>query len=337
MDCVLHSGILLLKDSDFPVRVAVYQEEMKRLQAEIKQLSKEQEYHESLLAAPRKLMNLAAALYQALQVVSCLSPAYYFSLCDFIAVMQDSSSAVVRQLVPCMLGKADESMLPEMMNMMVLQYLVQYRPRLFKSHAAVLELLVSLALLKYNPLCSESDSLAFVSGLEDMEHPVTEVKPCCFSGSVPQTLSKLPSIPLCLEKIPSFRGLIASLCTSPIQWQEYLRFPYSTVVGGHSHFPLLQWKSILPNCFEGLGEAIEACLPCLSGRSEWTESPHTGNPEALSKYLVKFEGPIILMLPNPERDMHLRIQPLHLINQLACCVAEKNQVTTQYLHAIFSY
>ncbi|KAM6940220.1 dynein heavy chain domain-containing protein 1 [Xenentodon cancila] len=330
-DYVLQSDILVMKESDFPVRVAVYQEEMKTLQAEIKQLSKEQKQHESLLAAPHELMELAAALYQALQVVSSLSPAYYFSLPGFITVIKESFR------VSCMLGKAEESMLPEVMNMMVLQLLVQYRPRLFKNHAAVLELLVSLALLSYNPL----------SGFEDREHPVTEAKPCSVSATASQSISSshrnLPthihSDPRCLKKISSFRGRIASLCASPIQWQEYLQFPSS---GGATdpcrsqfNFSLLQWpflrKTILSNCLEGLGEAVEAFLLSLPAKTEWTESPHTGNPEALSRYLAKFEGPIILTLPNPERDMQISCRPLHLINQLAHFVAEKNEVQVKLI------
>ncbi|XP_061595557.1 dynein heavy chain domain-containing protein 1 [Cololabis saira] len=337
-DYVLQSDILLIKYLDFPVRVAGYQEEMKTLQAKIKQLSKEQEQHESLLAAPHKLIELAAALYQALQVVSSLSPAYYFPLPGFITVIKESFCLISGQLLSCMTGKADENMLLEVMNMMVLQLLVQYRPLLFKNHAAVLELLVSQAVLKYNPL----------SGVEDRERPVTEVKPHSFSGTVSQTISSphsnppthIHSDPLYLNKISSSRGLIASLCSSPIPWQEYLHFTSSSVVNtdpccSQFHFSLLQWpflwKTISLNCLDGVGEAIEAFLLSLSAKTEWAESPHTGNPDALSRYLVKFEGPIILTLPNPERGAQISSQPLHLINQLASFVANKNEVLVKLI------
>ncbi|KAM4583530.1 dynein heavy chain domain-containing protein 1 [Odontesthes bonariensis] len=349
MDCMLQSDTLLLKDSlDFFPRVVVHQEEMKKLQAEIKHLSEELEYHESLLAAPRQLMRLAVTLYQALQVVSHLSPAYYFSLHGFITVMHEAFSVKGRPLVSYSTGTAVESMLPEIMDMMVVQLLVRYRPCLFKSHFAVLRLLACLALLKHNQLCSEAERMAFLRGLEDIEHPVTEGEPCESSDTVLHPTRSLPSwIPphvhselLCLEKIPSFRGLVSSLCASPMQWQEYLHFPSSAVAGSvpcrsHSHLSLLQrallWKMVLPNCLEGLADIIYACLLCPSVKTEWTESPHTGNPEALSRYLVKYKGPIILTMPNPEEDIQITIQPLHLINQLAHCVEEKKQVQVKVI------
>ncbi|XP_072240771.1 dynein heavy chain domain-containing protein 1 [Leuresthes tenuis] len=348
MDYILQSDTLLLNDSDFLPRVVVHQEEMKKLQTEIKQLSEELDYHESLLAAPRQLMKLAVDLYQALQVVSHLSPAYYFSLHGFITAMREAFSVKGRPLVSYTTGKAVESLLPEIMNTMVLQLLEQYRPCLFKNHFAVLRLLVCLALLKHNQLCSEAERMAFLRGLEGIEHPVTKGEPCESSGTVLHPTGSLPSwIPphvhselLCLEQIPTFRGLISSLCASPMQWREYLHSPSSTVAGSvpcrsHSHLSLLQrallWKTVLPDWLAGLADIIYACLLCQSVKIEWTESPHTGNPQALSRYLVKYEGPIILTMPNPEEDVQITVQPLHLINQLAHCVAEKNEVQVKVI------
>ncbi|XP_041837723.1 dynein heavy chain domain-containing protein 1 isoform X4 [Melanotaenia boesemani] len=346
MDYILQSDNFLLKDRYFLSHVAVCQEEIKKLQTEVKQLSEELEHHDSLLAAPRQLMKLAAALYQALQAMSRLSPAYYFSLIGFITVMQEVFRVKGRLLVSDTTGKATKNMLPETMNMMVLQLLVLYRPRLFKRHAVVLKLLVSLALLKYNQLCSEAEILAFLSGFEDTEHIITEA--CSSSITISHSSGGLPSwIPphihsglLCLEKIPTFRGLIASLCASPTQWHEYLCLPSCTVVGtvpcrSHSHLSLLQrallWKTILPNSLEELADVIVASQLCLPVKTNWTDFPDTGNIEALSKYLVKYERLVILTLPNPEKDMQMSIQPLYLINQLAHCAKEKNKVQVKII------
>lgn len=49
--------------------------------------------------------------------------------------------------------------------MMVIQLLEQYRSCLFKKHFAVLKLLLSLAVLEYNRLCSEAEKLVFLRGL----------------------------------------------------------------------------------------------------------------------------------------------------------------------------
>ncbi|XP_026158699.1 dynein heavy chain domain-containing protein 1 isoform X2 [Mastacembelus armatus] len=335
LDYILQSDPSLLHDSEFLPRMAASQEAMKKLQDEIQQLSKELEFHEALVAAPRQLMRLAAALYQVLQDVSRLSSAYYFSLRAFITVMQQAFIVRSGRLVSHSNGKVLEGMVPEITNRMVAKLLAHYRPCLFKSHVAVLKLLVSTALLQHNQLCSEGERVAFLRGLQ---HTRTSS----------QSLSSRPTwIPphiyselLLLEKIPSFRGLIASLSTSPKQWQEYLQFPSSTVVGdvpcrSHAHLTLLQrallWKTMLPNCLEGLAEDLATCNFCLPGQMAGSEVPHNGNPEALSQYLVKHEGPIILAHPSPSGDKWTSIQPLYLINKLAHCVAQTKKVQVKVI------
>uniref|UniRef100_A0A3P9KH25 Si:dkey-11m19.5 n=1 Tax=Oryzias latipes TaxID=8090 RepID=A0A3P9KH25_ORYLA len=335
MDHILQSGPLLHKDSDLLPRMAAFEEEMRKIQLEIERVSEELEGHECLLAAPRRLMELPVGLYQALQAVSRLSPTYYFSLQGFIKVMQEALWEIDKPSLLCISGKAANSAIPEIMNTMVLQLLVHYRPCLFHSHAAVLKLLALLALLNHNNFCSEAERLAFIRGLEDLEQPVTENKLSDVSAITlpswipPHIYSQL----LLLEQIPSFIGLIASLCTSPMQWKEYLSLPSSTVVGtvpcrSHSHLSLLQrvllWKTIVPNCLEGLASTLEECLLCLPDRAELTEPPHAGNPEVLARYLVNHEGPVILSLPNPKGQT--TIQPLSLISQLSQWVVGKNKV-----------
>lgn len=347
VDLILQSNTSLLQDSDFLPCMAVCQEAMKKLQTEIQQLSDELDYHEALVAAPRQLVRLAAALYQSLQDVSRLSPAYCFSLHGFIGVMQEAIIVKGRPLVSHTTGKVVGEIVPEITNRMVAQLLAQYRPCLFKSHVAVLKLLVSVALLQYNELCSEGERVAFLRGLQDVEHPVANVKSCSPCHTTSESTSSLPNwIPahihpelLCLEKISSFRGLIASLSTSPIQWQEYLQFHSSTVTGGvpchsHSHLSLLQrallWKTMVPNCLEALAEAIAACHLCLWGQTSESEFPHAGDPEALSHYIVKHEGPIILALPSLRGDSWTSIQPLDLIKKMAHCVEQTKKVIVFY-------
>ncbi|XP_065818747.1 dynein heavy chain domain-containing protein 1-like [Labrus bergylta] len=348
MDYIVQSDTSLLQDSDFLPRAAACQEAMKNLQAEIQQLSDELEYHKSLLAVPRQLMRLAADLYQSLLGVSRLSPAYYFSLHGFITVMQEAFLMKDRPLVPYTILKMPKEVKAEVTNRMVTQMLLQYRPLLFKSHVAVLKLLVSLTRLQHNQLCSETERVAFIRGFQDIKHPLTHIKPCLLPPTLSPSTSALPCwIPshihqelLCLEKMPDFGGLIASLSAFQTQWQEYLRFPSSTVAGAipccsHSHLSVLQrallWKTVNPDCLEGLAEAMAAHHSFLPGQRGGTEAPYSGNPKALLQVLVKHKGPIILTLPSPSGDKSTNIQPLYLINTLAHCVAGTKQVQVKVI------
>nr|XP_043885125.1 dynein heavy chain domain-containing protein 1 [Solea senegalensis] len=330
MDYVLRSNPSLPQLSDLRSHVDVFQEAMTKLQFEIQQVSEELQYHEALVADLRHLATLAAALYRVLQDVSRLSPAYHFSLSGFLKVLRDAFIVKGRPLVSYITRRVPAGIVPEVTNNMVSQLLVQYKPRVFESHFAVLKLLVFVAVLHHNQLCSEGERVAFIRGFQDMEQSVLKVKRAA------QSTASLPSwIPthvhpelLWLENIPAFRGLISSLSKSPIQWREYLRFPSSTVVGAvpcrsHSHLSLLQrallWKTLLPHCLEEVADVIASCHLCLTAASE---APHTGNPESLSRFLAKHEGPILLTLPSPGGDTWTSIQPLHLINTLADCGAE---------------
>lgn len=335
MDYILQTTTPLLEDPNFLPRVTVCQESKNKLQTEIQQMSEELEYQESLLAVPRQLMRLAAALYQALQEVSRLSPAYCFSLQGFITVMQEAFIVKGGPLLSFSSGKVSGSIIAEVTNWMVARLLMQYRPCITKSHFAVLKMLVSLALLQHNQQCPEAERAAFLRGLQDTEHSVSQSTTALPSWIPPHIHTEL----LCLEKIPVFKGLIASLSTRPTQWQEYLHFTSSSVAGAvpcrsHSHLSLLQrallWKTLLPECLEGLADAMAVYPLCLSGQTSENEAPHAGNTEALSRYLVKHEGPIILTMPSPRENKWTSIQPLHLINNLSHCVADKKEVTHSF-------
>ncbi|XP_041640066.1 dynein heavy chain domain-containing protein 1 [Cheilinus undulatus] len=347
MNYIQQSHTSLLQDPDFPRRVTAYQELIKNLHAEIQQLSGVLEFHKSLLAVPQQFMRLAADLYQDLQGVSRLSPTYYFPLHSFIKVMQEAIIVKGKPLVPYAIRKMPKEAIPEVTNRMVTQLFLKYRPLLFKSHFAVLKLLVSVTLLKHYQLCSEAERRAFIRGFQD-RHLFANMKPCLPPPSLSPSTSALPSwIPphvlpelFCLEKMPGFEGLIASLSRCAVQWQEYLRFPSSTVVGAvpcrsHSHLSVIQrallWKTMNPDCLEGLAKAMAAYHrfpPALTGG---IEDPHIGNPEALLQVLAKHEGPIILTLPGPSGDKWTSTQPLHFINTLAQCVAETKKVLVKVI------
>lgn len=325
MNYILQSGASLLQDHNFLPRMAVCQEGVCKLQAEIQQLTEQLEYYESLMTVPRQLMSLAASLYQALQQVSRLSPSYYFTLNSFITVLQEAFVAG-RPSISFMIEKMPDSITSDVTHQIISQLLVQYRPRLSNSHFAVLKLLVSVALLQHKQLCSEAERLLFLKGLQDIEHTITQVK------HSNQSSNDLPSwIPswihpelMCLEQMPSFKGLIEALSTCPTQWQKYLRFPNSIVVAAVpcptlTHLSLMQrallWKTIIPACLEGLCDAIaDSYLP---GHMGGNGDPHIGNPKALSSYLFKQTGTIILTQPNSREERRTSVQPLHLINQLS--------------------
>lgn len=339
MNYILHSEASLLQDHNFLPRMAVCQEAVNKLQAEIQQLTEEFENRKSLMAVPRQLMRLAVALYQALQQVSRLSPSYYFTLNSFIRVLEEAFVSG-RPPVLFMIEKMPDSNTPDVTHQMIDQLLVQYRPRLSKSHFAVLKLLVSVALLQHQQLCSEAERLSFLKGLRDIEHTFLEMKQICNPQSTYAPPSWIPSRIhpelTCLEQIPSFKGLIEALSTYPTQWQEYLHLPSSTVAVAvpcptHTHLSLLQrallWKTIIPEGLEGLCDAMaDLCLP---GQTRGNDDPHIANPKALCSYLCKHTGPIILTLPNSREEKS--VQPLHLINQLSCYATNTKEVPPFHL------
>lgn len=235
-----------------------------------------------------------------------------------------------------MIEKMPEGITSDVTHQIISQLLVQYRPRLSNSHFAVLKLLVFVALLQHKQLCSEAERLLFLKGLQDIEHTITEVK------HSNQSSNALPSwIPswihpelMCLEQMPSFKGLIEALSTYPMQWQKYLRFPNSFVVGAVpcptlTHLSLMQrallWKTIIPECLEGLCDTIaDLYYPEHMGGNG---DPHIGNPKALSSYLFKqTQQTIILTQPNSREERRTSVQPLHLINQLSHYATNTKQV-----------
>lgn len=338
MDYILESNSALLQDSYFLVRSAACQEEKFKAQTEIQQLSEELEYHRSLMAEAHQVTELAASLYEALQQVSLLSPIYYFPLRGFITAMQEVYVKKDRPLVLFNTEKLPGSTTPEVKNQMVTEMLLKYRTCLMESHYAVLKLLVSVALLQNKHLCPEVERLAFLRGLQDSEQLDT-VSPssCALPSWIP---SHVHQQLISLENIPAFEGLMASLSACPKQWEEYLRFPSSAVARpvpclSHAHLTLLQrallWKTMIPDCLEGLADAMAVYHLCLPEQTAESEAQLIGNPKGLLKYIIKHKGPIILTLASPKRERWKSVQPLRLIDQLIRSGAETKKVKHYFL------
>ncbi|XP_054896838.1 dynein heavy chain domain-containing protein 1 isoform X2 [Poeciliopsis prolifica] len=320
IDYIVQSKCTLFKDPNFLPCLDVYEEEMETLHDEKNKLREELDYQESLLAEPRLIMNLGAALYQAIQSVSRLSPAYYFSLQKFRKAMQEAFDEKVRALTSFPTGRVGMTMLPEVMNTMAHHLLLNYSPRLFRRHLAVLKLLVSLEILKHHQLCTEVEKVIFLRGLKDIKHSQAEVKSLDLPSWIP---SNVHSDLILLEKIPCFNKLTDSLRIAPTQWQEYLCFTSSTIVGNvprcsHSDLSLLQrailWKTIRTDCLEKVGDAMNACLLLLSSKT--SAAPTSVDPDVLAEYLTRFNIPIIFTLPNTEGDTKINIDPLEFIRRL---------------------
>lgn len=322
MDYIMEAQSAVLKDFNFLYLSTTCQEVKCRAQIEMQQLNEELEYHSSLMAEARHIMRLAASLYQAVQQVSSLSPIYYFPLRGFITSMQGVFASKDGPLVVFNSEKSASTTV-EIPNQMVAALLLKYLPCLVKSHYAALKLLISVALLQNSHLCSELEKAAFLSGLPDCEQPPDFSEPCWALPSwiLPEARQQLS----CIEKIPAFEGLTASLSTCPDQWRDYLCSPSSTVsepvpCQSHCHLSLLQrallWKTIIPDCLQGLADAMAVYQFDSSGQTPKSQAHLSGNPNGLLECVVKHRGPIILTLACSKGDKWKSIHPLLLIDQL---------------------
>ncbi|XP_051940421.1 dynein heavy chain domain-containing protein 1 [Hippocampus zosterae] len=327
MDSVLQSDATRMQAPEFLTQVAEVQESMSCVRTELQLVDEKKEFLDPLLAAPQQLIKLACLFYQALQELSRLSPAYYFPLSAFMAVMQEAFAEKASRLVSYGTGKVMGGVIPEIRNKMVAKLMFYYRPCLFRSHGAVFKLLVTLAVMHTNQLCSLPERTAFVLGFKDILVPPTLHSPKDNRIS-PEGDSDL----LILERIPDFTGLTASLTSSRNEWQDYLRLP-STVItdpvpcGSHRHLSLMQrallLKTLHPHSTEELAEAMAACQFRIPRNPS---VPHCGNPGALYKFLGKHKGPIILTWPCSSKDKWTSINPLHLVRLLASKATETKEV-----------
>lgn len=334
MDYITEASSAVLKDSHFLFLSTICQEVKSRAQLEFQQLNEELEYHGSLMAEAHHIIRLAVSLHEALQQVASLSPVYYFPLRAFITSMQEVFLSKDEPLVLFNAEKSPVSQTPEVKNQMVTELLLKYRPCLLTSHLAALKLLVSVALLRSNRLCSELESMALLRGLQDSGPSAGPWQPDWARPSwiPPQAHQQLVR----LEKIPAFGGLIASLSAWPDQWQEYLCSPRSSVCEpvpcpSHCHLSLLQrallWKTLVPDCLPGLADAMAVYQFDPPGQTANDVAHLIGDPSGLLQCIAKHRGAIILTLASPERDQWKSVHPLLLIDQLIHSGEETKEVT----------
>ncbi|XP_072546843.1 dynein heavy chain domain-containing protein 1 [Salminus brasiliensis] len=321
MEYIMQSFTPLLQDPEFLPRVSVCQSTSLKLKEEIKEISNSIDCHKPLLNACHGIAALATNVYKALQDVGHLSPFYFFPLHKFLCVLREALA---------LKGQPDVTRsgeITEISHRMVSHILAQYRPCLLQSHAEVLKLLVSVAFFMHAEDCSETERITFLQGISAIQFPE-------YAPPSDQTEPELPSwIPLhiqanvrLLEKIPSFHGLVTSLRASSRQWQQYLHFPSSTVVGSvpcetHSHLTTLQrailWRTFFPQCLAAVADDLAVCQQVQPECSAEAGGPHTGSLGALSHFLSRNKGPVVVTLPGQSKEESGSIHPLYWINQLA--------------------
>ncbi|KAI7795482.1 putative dynein heavy chain domain-containing protein 1, partial [Triplophysa rosa] len=328
MEYVMHSSTPLLQDPEFLPHVHTCQSVSLKLEAKIKELSQEIDRHKSLMAECHRVADLTTALYNALQDVAQLSPCYLFTLRRFLLTLR---SALIEGS-PDVSIHGPTAVIADITNRLVSHLISQYKCCLFQSHAALLRLLVSVALIVHSEGCSEAEQDIFLRGLskEHFLSPSTQ--------SVPELPSWIPTHVQAdvylLETIAPFGGLVSSLISTSKLWQEYLHFPSSTVIGpvpcqSHSHLSTMQrailWKTLCPNWLAAVEEDLAACTqghlhPVVA------TGPPMGCPEELSQLLSKNVGPVVVQLPNKNEQAQMSVHPLYLIQEAARYQSHKKGV-----------
>ncbi|XP_076832163.1 dynein heavy chain domain-containing protein 1 isoform X2 [Brachyhypopomus gauderio] len=333
MQYILQTPGPLLRDPGFLPHVSARHSATLALDAQLEELSAEIKRPKPLNSY-HHLAALATSLYRALEQTERLSPFYHFGLRDFLMVLQQAlalkGGADVTRSGEAVAGVA----MGEISHRMVSHLLARYRPCLPQSHSEVLQLLASVSLPLHDGGCSEAERLAFLKGFGGVERP---------HRPAPSSAVELPTwisphvhaeVRL-LDRTSPFRGLVSSLRKSSRQWQEYLRFPSSTVIGpvpcrSHSHLTTLQrailWRTLFPEWLAQVGDDLTACQHGHTPRSWPAAGPHLSSPHSLSSFLSRNKGPIIVTLPGQSADSIGSIHPLHWIKQAAQYQADKKGV-----------
>ncbi|XP_048121288.1 dynein heavy chain domain-containing protein 1 [Alosa alosa] len=324
MEYVLQSYTPLQQDLAFLPRVAACHKASQKRQGDIEQCCQELECHRPLLFHYRFITDLAVAFYQALQQVAVLSPLYLFTLHNFLTALRHALLSKGQPNVSC---NSEGSAMAKVTKRIVLQLMAHYRPCVFQSHFTLLRLLVSVALFGHSEDYTKKELEAFLYGLSGPLQVSLDSAPCLELPSwIP---SSVHAELMQLEKIPPFRGLIKSLAANADQWQEYLSFPSSTVIGpipcqSHAHLSTMQrallWRTLFPSWLAAVAEDLAACQlgqPVHSAPQVGsTRAPHTGCPEALARYLNKNDGPVIIQLPHPSQGVSASAHPIHWLTQI---------------------
>lgn len=343
MDYILQSSTPLLLDSEFLPYVSLCHKTSLRFQTEIEELSNETDGHKAIMTDFHSISTLATALYSALQDVGCLYPFYYFPLCNFLIALREALALKGWPNVACDVEMMENVIISDISHGIVSHVLAHYGPYLFQNHAELLRLLFSVAFFIQTEGCSEIERIVFLRGFSNIESTEYALSP---EQSVPMLPSWIPTHAIAalglLEKIPSFHGLIASLRNSSRQWQEYFHFPSATVVGivpcqSHSQLTILQrailWKTLCPQWLAAVVDDLSACQQGQNIQSTVTGGHHTNSPEALSRFLSRNKGPVIVTMPSPIECGSGSIYPLHWIKHTALHQAEMKGV----MYYIFFY
>ncbi|MCJ8739878.1 hypothetical protein PDJAM_G00052400 [Pangasius djambal] len=336
LDYILQSSTPLLQNPEFLPYVSQCQRASLRLQAEIEELSNEMDGHKAIMNDFHCITALATALYRALQDVGRLYPFYFFPLCSFLTVLQETLALNGWPDVTCSAEMVEGVVMSDISHRIVTHLLAHYRHYLFQSHAELLRLFFSVAFFMHTEDCSEIERVIFLRGLNNIESSE-------YAPSLEQSAPMLPCwIPThtkavlgLLEKISSFHGLISSLRNSSRQWQEYFHFPSATVVGNvpsqsHSQLTTLQrailWKTFCPQWLAAVVDDLSACQQGQNIRSTVAGGPLTSTPEALSSFLSRNKGPVIVTMPSQTEYGSGSSHPLHWIKHSALHQAEMKVV-----------
>lgn len=320
MDYILQSSTALLQDPDFPPRCP---RASLRLRAETEELFKEIHSHKAVMNDFHVISTLATSLYRALQDVRGLNRFYFFPLCNFLLALREALSRTCWPDVAC----GAEMLTGFVMSDIMTHLLTYYKSFLFQNHAELLKLFFSVAFFMHTEGCSEIERLVLLRGFSNMESVESDPSPEQLAPVLPSWIPTHTVAVLCLlEKIPCFKGLISSLRNSSRQWQEYFHFPSATLIGAvpcrsHSHLTTLQrailWKTFCPQWLAAVVDDLFACQQGQKIQSSVTGGHHASSPDAISRFLSRNKGPVIVTLPSQAGDGLGSIHPLHWIKHQA--------------------
>lgn len=336
LDYILQSSTPLLQDPEFLPYVSLCQRASLRLQSEIEELSNAMDGHKAIMNDFHGITALATALYRALQDVGRLYPFYFFPLCNFLIALRETLALKGWPDATCSAEMLEGVVMSDISHRIVSHILDHYRPYLFQNHAELLRLFFSVAFFMHTEGCSEIERVIFLRGLSNIESAEYDPSPEQSGPMLPSWIPTHAKVVLgLLEKISSFHGLIASLRNSSRQWQEYFHFPSATVVGtvpcqSHTHLTTLQraiiWKTFCPQWLAAVVDDLSACQQGQSIRSTVAGGPHTSSPEALSSFLSRNKGPVIVTMPSQIEYGSGSIHPLHWIKHSVLHQAEMKEV-----------
>ncbi|XP_049322976.1 dynein heavy chain domain-containing protein 1 isoform X2 [Astyanax mexicanus] len=325
MEYIFKTPTPLLQDSSpgFDPWVSKCLDSLQKLRAENEELSNDINQHRSVISQFHGVATLITRIYTSLQDVGRLSPFYCFPLDRFLLVLRDALAQMSR-----LGGTYSGEEITEMSHRIVAHYLAHYRPCLSQCHAEVLKLQVSTTFFTHSEgHATEMERTAFLLGIG---HAVSPEPTPSLDNPEPELPSWVPEhvradVRL-LEKMSPFRGLCSSLRNSSRQWQQYLRFPSSTVVGPvpcetHSHLTVLQrailWRTFFPQCLATVANDLTTCQQGEPWSSAVGSGSHTGSLKQLLQFLSRNKGPVIITLPDQSTAECRGVHPLYWITELA--------------------